>query len=137
MRSRVATWWLVGLPVLTALLGYQAGPWLAGTHRTVRLARQVQIGPAAQASDERVAFRRSGRKPDDLYGEARQIEARFRRGGGWLGLWCGFVVALKAWGVTRRTRRAEYETDAGECLACGRCYLFCPRERLRLKRSGL
>jgi ferredoxin len=41
------------------------------------------------------------------------------------------VAGLTWLGSFRRRRNADYEPDRGECLSCGRCFAYCPREHLR------
>jgi len=136
MRSRLAQVMVWLLPIVAGALGYAAGPYLAGAHRTVRLAREVRAldtGALKESTFELDAFRVHGRQRDDLFAEAKRLQGSFRTGGMWLGVWCGLVLSLKLSRLKRPVRRREYETDAGHCLSCGRCFLYCPRERKRLK----
>ena len=129
------------LPLIFAGLGALAGPALARKHYTVALADQVSAQAAAPApssadapSDELRAFRASNRSPDDLLSEARGTERTFLVGGALFGAWCGLVAAVKIAALRRVPRRTEYEIDQALCVACGRCFMYCPRERLRLKK---
>jgi NosR/NirI family nitrous oxide reductase transcriptional regulator len=45
----------------------------------------------------------------------------------------GLVVAGKLIGLTVRRSRKDYEADQGRCLACGRCFDYCPVGRAERK----
>lgn len=148
---------IVVLPVVLAAVGYLAGSVLARHNHVVNLADQV-LGkrfPADQEpSDAQRVFeayqkrlererRRSGDEGlpvgeqaarDSLRAEAEAAFAGFRLGGAVFGAWCGIVAALRIAALRRVPRRTEYEIDQGACMACGRCFNYCPRERLRLKK---
>jgi len=124
------------LPLIFAGLGALAGPALARKNYTVALADQVAAhvaAPTESLSDELTAFRATGRSADELLDEARRIERTFLLGGALFGAWCGLVVAMKIAALGRVPRRTEYEIEQGLCMACGRCFTYCPRERLRLR----
>ena len=134
---------LLAAPLIGALLGRGTGPFLARAHRTVQLAARVwreDSEALAERTLQSEAFRATGKPATELFAEARAVESRFRTGATWFGAWCGLVLAVKLLSLLRIPRRETYEIDHGRCLACGRCFMYCPRERLRLKelaeRSG-
>ena len=137
---------IVLLPVIFAALGYASGPVLARKHYVVALADSEPWLAAEQASNERQAFLAEGRleRPplsdaeagERLLDRARAVVAGFRLGGALFGAWCGLVAALKIASLGRVPRRTEYEIDHAVCVACGRCFRYCPRERLRLKKRA-
>jgi ferredoxin len=105
---------IILLPVL-ALIGGSATwavrGWMSRADATVRLADRIYLEEAGKAegtSDASLAFRGSGKGIDELYAEASNISIRWHR--------------------------AEYEADRASCLACGRCFEYCPREQVRLKK---
>ena len=133
------------LPILALLLvlfggigGYWAGPFLARSHGTVQLAgHMAEEGRRSDAepSPESAAFLEAGRRPEALFAEANAIEGRFRYGGPFLGAFCGIAIGLKLL-LQARTRREEFfHVDREGCVSCGRCFMSCPQERLRLKTS--
>ncbi len=71
----------------------------------------------------------------DLYAQAAGIVRDFRIGGALLGAFCGIVLGMKLFGQSAMPRRDTYTIDQDECLSCGRCFMACPRERLRLKEA--
>jgi NAD-dependent dihydropyrimidine dehydrogenase PreA subunit len=91
-----------------------------------------QVEGSTDASD---AFRATGKDVRDLYDEASVIIDKFALGGWFFGGFVGLVVGLKLIGLTVKRRRTDYEADRASCLACGRCFQYCPREHVRLKKT--
>ena len=133
---------LLLLPVLVSLgtaMGYVARPMLARMHATVRLAERVYLeesGQVEDTTDASVAFRGTGQTVEALYAEATALRARFGVGGATLGAFLGLVIAVKLIGVSVQRKQTDYEAERAGCVACARCYRFCPRERLRLKEAN-
>ena len=48
------------------------------------------------------------------------------------GGWAGLVLGVKLIALSMQQKRGDYEPDRGGCLACGRCFSYCPNERVRL-----
>ena len=131
---------LLLLPVLVFLGGW-AGSSLKGVtsqaHEKVRLAKQIYLeeaGKTETVTDASTAFRATGQKINDLYEQASNIRARFGLGGWILGGFIGLVIGLKLIGLSVWRQRTDYEADRASCLACGRCFKYCPREHVRLKK---
>jgi len=136
---------LAGPIVLAAAwLGGQTGPTLAQLHPTVALAERIRLenaGAVEGTTDESDAFRATGRSADDLYGESDAIVGQFV--GKWLaagvpfgmahlmGAFVGVVIALKLLAASIRRSRSDYEPDRADCVACGRCFAYCPVEQAR------
>ena len=135
--KRIAFILILGLPAIGALGGWWVGPFLARTNATVQLADRIwqedSLGLEARTLESE-EFRAGGRSRDELFEGAAQFERRFALGAGALGLWCGVVIALKLLSSTGTPRQDVYDINHAQCVACGRCFLSCPRERLRLKR---
>jgi len=111
-----------------------AGPPVAGLHPTVRLARVVALEQAGKLTGvhHRIeAFHATGKPADVLYAEAGTLVGRFRRGAGLLGAWFGLVIAVKLVHLNLRRARTEYIADPARCVACGRCFWYCPLEQAR------
>jgi len=136
------------LPLLLAAAGYLAGPALARLNYTVELAHELAVAPDsaqlasteprqmalnAEAVDRARAFQTAGGSLPELNAAAANIVRNFRIGGALLGAWCGLVAALRLLAMRRRVRRLEHDIDHALCVACGRCFLSCPREHVRLK----
>lgn len=125
------------LPLIIAAgvwFGGLAGTALARDHRTVALAERVQLeasGAVTDTTDASAAFHAEGTPPEKLYAEAQALVARYVFAGRLCGAWIGLVVALKLITLAWRPRRPEFETDAVRCVACARCFDYCPQEQKR------
>jgi NosR/NirI family nitrous oxide reductase transcriptional regulator len=137
MRRNLAYLVVLLAPLAGGGVGYVSAPALARTNDTVRLAARVWKEDRlslAERTLESEAFRLTGGADRAaLFGRAQAKERQFRVGGLLFGLWCGLVVGLKVFSLSRPTRRTEFEVDHAWCVSCGRCYRWCPRERQRLK----
>ena len=138
-KRRLAALFLL-LPVFVATgfwLGGRSGTALARRHRVVNLAERIHLentGALTGTTDAATVFRAADTPPDELFAAARQLEHRYVRAGQLAGLWVGLVIGLKLLSLTVRRQRPDYEADPTRCLACARCYRYCPEE---LKRLGL
>ena len=137
-KKRLA-FFLLLLPILVVGGGWAGhslkGP-LARMHPSVRAAERVYLEETGQvegATDVSDAFRATGRPAEELYAEAAQLRERFALGGALLGGFLGLVIGGQFLTLSVRRRRTEYEADPAGCLACGRCYQYCPKEHERLK----
>ena len=132
---------LLLLPVLVFLGGWAGSSLKSVTsraHETVRLAEQIymeETGKTEEITDSSTAFRATGQEIKELYEQASNIRARFELGGWILGGFIGLVIGLKLIGLSVWRQRTDYEADRASCLACGRCFNYCPREHLRLKKT--
>lgn len=130
---------LVVLPLAGAAAGRLASPALARSHYIVQVAERVWLEESqgwADRSLQSEAARASGVPLDQLFADAREVRERFRLGGGWLGGWCGLIVALSLWGYARERARHEFEADAAWCVECARCFMHCPMERKRRRKGA-
>jgi NAD-dependent dihydropyrimidine dehydrogenase PreA subunit len=130
--------WLATLcaAAIGALLGWRAGAFFARENLTVQLAARIALEDATGTEErtlESEAFRGTDRPAAELYAEAARIERRFRIGSALLGAFCGLALGVQLLGQTRIPRSRIYFIDQDDCVSCARCFLSCPRERLRLK----
>lgn len=129
------------IPVLIVLCGW-AGSRLKNVtsrmHSTVRLAERIYIeeaGDVNDTTDPSTAFRATGETIESLYERASIIRSRFIFGGWLLGGFMGLVIGVKLGAVSVWRKRTDYEADRAGCIACGRCFKYCPREHLRLSKT--
>lgn len=131
---------LILLPVLIALgtwLGNSLAPLASRTHATVALAERVWLEENQEVegtTDASKFFRASGESIASLYERAASIQASFEKGGWFFGGFLGLVLGAKFILLSLRPRQTDYEADRAGCVACGRCYKYCPKEQER--RSG-
>lgn len=131
---------LILLPVLTAV-GYGFGGGLAvpfsKIHPVVRLAERVggeDSGKLAGKVDESEAFRLTGRPVSELNSEALKIRSEFELGGKLFGAFLGLVFGAKLIGLSVKRAATIYDPDDADCVSCGRCYKYCPKELARVKK---
>ncbi len=159
-RRRLGTW-LLATPVLVAL-GIWLGPRVAGPaarlHPNVALldrylaehAAPAEAAPAAAGASpaasptatpaaaptaptpESRALTRAELEVPRLVAQATELRRRLTTAGAWLGGWVGLVLGLRLVSLSVRVARTDFEPDRGACLACGRCFLSCPNERVRV-----
>lgn len=129
---------LGALPVLIFLgswgVSLTAGA-MSRVHPTVRLANRINLeesGQVKDTTDASAAFRGTGRSVEELYAQTMSIQSSMRLGSWILGGFVGLVIGLKLIRHCVRRPRTDYEADRAQCLACGRCFEYCPRERVRL-----
>lgn len=141
-KSKKRLGYLIGLiPVFVILCGWMfsaISPMTSRMHERVRLAERIYLedtGKEKDVTDASTAFRATGEQTEDLYADASSIREDFGLGGWLVGGFIGLVIGLKLIGLTVRRQRLDYEADRAGCLACGRCFEYCPQERLRLKNA--
>ena len=128
---------LILLVPLFMLVGGGAGSLLreplSRLHPTVRLAERIageELGRYSTTILESETFRASDTPNAELYAEAVELKSRFGRGGKILGLFIGFVIGCKLIAVSIFRQRTNYEPDRGTCYSCGRCFKYCPVEKI-------
>jgi ferredoxin len=132
---------IVFLPVLMFLggwVGWSLRPVTSRMHSTVRLAERIFLeenGKVEGTTNASLAFRGTGKEVKDLYADANNIRGKFGRGGWLLGGFVGLAAALKLISVSVWRQRTDYEADRAGCLACGRCFEYCPKEWTRRKEA--
>ena len=137
-RKRFVLLILLLPPLVLSLgwIGFTLRPVTSRMHATVRLADRIYLedtGQAEDTTDASLAFRATGKETKDLYAEALDIQAEFGRGGWLFGGFVGLVIALKLIGLSLRRQRTDYEAEMAGCLACGRCFEYCPKEHTKRK----
>lgn len=131
------------LPALLAAGGWELGGaasrGLALANPTVALAERVWLEETKAVdgmSEASAAFRASGAPVEDLYRAAFEARDRMRFGGRAAGAFLGLALGAAFARISLPRRGKDYRAHPGDCLACGRCFLYCPEEHERLKRRG-
>jgi len=136
---------LLALAGLTLAL-MTGGAWLveklaapmSKMNRAVSLAERVaaeDAGKIKEMNNASKAFRATGKPAQELYAEAWRIRAQFQFGGLLLGAFLGLVIGVKLISLSYDQPHTVYEPDLANCVACGRCYSYCPKELVRVKRE--
>ncbi len=137
-RKRLA-WLLLALPLLItagALVGAKLGPAAAQLHPDVALAElfaRQQQAPVTYPpmTPEALSLERAAADPAALAASAQTIRQRMVLAGWLFGGWVGLVIGIKLITLSLRSARTDYEPDRGMCVACARCFEYCPNERVR------
>ena len=139
-KKRLAVLLLL-LPILILLSGWSGSGLkkvMSRMHPTVRLAERIYLedaGEVEDTTDASLAFRATGKETEALYEDALNIRADFGFGGWLFGGFVGLIIGLKLITVSVWRQRTDYEAGRASCLACGRCFKYCPMEHARLKKT--
>lgn len=133
--KRIIGYMLV-LPVLMAagaLLMRASSDSLSTANREVRLYEMV-TEYEAQSDPQTIpleveAFYMEGRTMDDLAASADAVRAQFRTISTWCGAFMGLVLSIALIRFSVKRRRETYEIDMSSCVACGKCFEYCPQNK--------
>lgn len=135
----IAPWLLVLLLMLAGgLIGHLSADWLAKTNDLVVLAERIwqeESQGLTEYTEQSQSYRALGMPLETIYNDAERLRNQFRIGAPIFGVWCGLILGVWLIAVLREQRTGEYEADSMFCLACARCFIYCPREQKRLNIS--
>ena len=126
--------YLVMLPLLTF-----GGGWLLSSqsdtlsiaHRDVYLYSLLQAGSDGETSDtmaaEVEAFHEMGRSMEDLEASVVSVRENYYRWAWFAGALIGFVLGCKLIRLSVKRTRKTYEIEPSACVACGKCFDYCPQ----------
>ncbi len=131
---------LVLLPGLILLGGWAGSKFAmaaAGINPEVNLAERHLAAQAAESlpplsKPDQQALARAQRTESELLPAALAVRRRLGFGGWILGGLFGGFLGARLMGFSLWVRRTDWEPDAGDCVACARCFRSCPQELLRL-----
>jgi ferredoxin len=130
----------VALPLLMLVAGWAGSRFAvatSGVNPQVNLAErhlEAKVGnaPKEPTKPEQVALARAARTETELLPAAIAARKNLALGGWILGGGFGLFVGLRLLGFSIWTKRTDWEPDAGDCVACARCFRSCPQELIRL-----
>ena len=140
--KRRLLWLIVCLPFLIVAgvyLGHQLHPRLARVHPDVALARRVKfekVGVYQESTDATNAFYASGQSLEELYKTAAAKQKQFAVGSSIVGGWMALIAGISLIQYSIFWKRPDYQAQRTGCVACGRCYITCPRHRVWLKNKN-
>lgn len=124
--------WLIPLfAILSGAMGRLASPLLSHVDITVQTADRVWKERHGIVKGETLESQahRANQVPDDiLYAKAAKIRRTYALYTTIFGVWLGLVLGLKLFFLTTRRKWDEYDADPAACVACGRCFGYCPSE---------
>jgi NosR/NirI family transcriptional regulator, nitrous oxide reductase regulator len=114
-----------------------AGPFSRMDY-SVQLAEQARLEDAGDETPSKLgdALKAGTLSREEIYADAQRARRNFATGGGWLGGWVGLVLGLKLVSLSVRRKRADYEINPSTCVACGRCFASCPRNKRPAKAAA-
>ena len=140
----------VVLPVMIvagALFMRSVSDDLAQLNRDVRLYNEVvafYANPQIDLSLELEAFFKNERTLEEVTERSEKTLADFRLYSTFAGGLIGLVFGLMLISLSTKRTRKTYEIDDAECIACGKCFGYCPQNmeaglgvEARLKESGI
>ena len=90
---------------------------------------QNETQPQFIPSLELQAFYSQKRTVEELAAQVVEIKKQFRISSGLIGAFFGLVIALTLINLSVKRTRKQYEIDAANCVACGRCFKYCPQNK--------
>ena len=123
--------YLILLPLLTV-----GGGWLLSSQSdTLSIAhRDVYLYTLLQGNDdgesvpvEVEAFHEMGRSMADLEASVMSVREHYYHWAWFAGALIGFVLGCKLIRLSVKRTRKTYEIDPSACVACGKCFNYCPQ----------
>lgn len=128
----------LGLMAGGAWLGSQLAVPLSKVNRTVKLSERIAAEDAGTLQEQdnwSKAFRATGKPTHELHAAALRVRGQFYQGALLLGAFMGLVIGVKLISLSFDQPHRVYEPDTANCVACGRCYSYCPRVLVQVKRE--
>jgi polyferredoxin len=117
------------LMLLGVFLMRLSAPRLSVANKEVRLYQlvmQQEANPDQPMPAEVEAFYAQGRTVEELTATNEKIQKDFLFYGSIAGAVIGWVIGVNLIRLTLRRTRKEYSIDARHCVACGKCFSYCP-----------
>ncbi|MBR1378545.1 MAG: 4Fe-4S binding protein [Bacteroidaceae bacterium] len=130
------------LPVLTvgvAWLMASGSNTLSMANRDVYLYNMVmqhEIHPDEEMTAEVEAFYEMGRDIGQLHDQVTEIQHYFHIFAMAAGALIGFVLGMKLINLSLKRTRRTYEIDHATCVACGKCFDYCPQNMKTKKHTN-
>lgn len=116
-----------------ALLMRMSAEGLSRAHKDVRLYDMV-VAYEAEAAPETMpleveGFYIKGMTMEELTAVRDAVVAEYKTYSTWAGAMMGLVLAVALIRFSVKRRRETYQIDQASCVACGRCFEYCPQNR--------
>jgi len=132
---RILTYFVV-LPFVTlasAIVMRNMSDSLSRVNRDVRLYDMViqhEANPQDVLSVDLETFYAQGGAVEELTQRFNDIQADFQFYSTVAGLFTGLVIGLSLIGLSVKRTRKQYEINSAACVACGRCFGYCPQNEI-------
>ena len=127
--------YMVFLPLMVAagaVVLYVLSDKFSRVNKDVQLYDMVienEVRPQEIQSLELQAFYGQEKTVEELAEQVTGIKKEFRIYSGIIGAFIGLVIALTLINLSVKRTRKRYEIDAANCVACGRCFGYCPQKQ--------
>jgi polyferredoxin len=124
------------LPVMvifTAALMRYSSDTLSKMHRDVSLLEMViehEANPVFELSLDLEGFYERGRTVEELTEKVDAIKAEYKFYSTVAGGFIGLVIGFSLIGFSLKRTRKLYEIDHAQCVDCGRCFNYCPQNKI-------
>jgi ferredoxin len=128
--------YLITIPVVAALFGfggYLVSDRLANVNKEVRKAALVEryaMRPSEEQPTEVSTFLARDESVEELSAKAEQIKKQFGVLSAVAGGLVGVVISLTLLGLSVKRGRKTYTVDNALCVSCGRCFGYCPQNKV-------
>lgn len=132
---RIANYFII-LPLLIAagaFLMQSVSGGLSRVHKDVRLydmVMQHETAPQNILSVELEAFYGQGGTVEELTQRYNAVQSDFRLYAAIAGALMGLVIGLTLINLSVKRTRIQYEIDHAACVACVRCFSYCPQNKM-------
>lgn len=132
---RIANYFII-LPLLIAagaFLMQSVSGGLSRVHKDVRLydmVMQHETAPQDILSVELEAFYGQGGTVEELTQRYNAVQSDFRLYAAIAGALMGLVIGLTLINLSVKRTRIQYEIDHAACVACVRCFSYCPQNKM-------
>ncbi|MDR1380452.1 MAG: 4Fe-4S binding protein [Tannerella sp.] len=131
---------LLPLMMITgALLARSLSVELSRANKDARLYALVmehETNPRDVLSVELEAFYGQGGTVDEITGRYETVLSGFRIYSTAAGALTGLVIGLALIGLSIKRTRAEYEIEHANCIACGKCFSYCPQNKTAMENAN-
>jgi len=128
------------MAVVGAVLLRSVSGELSKANKDVRLYDMVmlhEVAPRDILSLELEAFYGQGTSIEELIQKHEAIQSEFKFYSTIAGALIGLVVGFALIGLSLKRTRKQYEIDNAACVACGRCFNYCPQNKIGLESGNL
>jgi Fe-S-cluster-containing hydrogenase component 2 len=128
--------YVVFLPLMVmagAIMMYILSDKFSKMNKEVHLYDMVienEIQPQVVQSLELQAFYGMGRSVEELEAQVAVVKKEFRVYSGIIGAFLGLVIGLTLISLSTKRTRKFYEIDDAGCVGCGRCFNYCPQNKI-------
>lgn len=123
--------YLVMLPLFTVIGGWMLSSQsdtLSIAHRDVYLYTLLQSDLSSEDMPAEVeAFHEMGRSMEDLEASVVSVREAYRHWAWFAGALIGFVLGCNLVRLSVKRTRKNYEIEPSACVACGKCFDYCPQ----------